>query len=456
MTTVEGKSLEGEVKKLAITIRLLSELLDLRTGNLFFYGPSRHLVFKGEHGTIVAKSYGSVDRYQAELRNLDIFFRIIQARSELFREVTGSDAAYIGIPKIDPTLDMSRLPIEVQNGTRISIFAAVPGQLLYDRILGRMSKFEDYLLAAMQIARIQQEGKIYRDKFNLKDVVRDREAGSEDTTYFLNRFKDVFLRQLITYGGVHIPETVQEEMLLDWKILVAENLVRAHRDGYTGYYFDGNPRNHILSFDGSSIVSFDFEDRVYAPALLGLASLLSFGLCPHLSQEEQKKILDRFLLEIEFVNALKTGARDKASRIAEYIKLREQCCNSDLSEKNSSNFYRFLGDDDEGIGKEFRDGFIRTWPYALLDRNSAWLGHKARFRALAERLIGNEEVRFVMEDPVKQYAIEQRQHLEQILQTLEQQSQAVHIKNGRYAQDAAYRLRNRFQELAAHSYFSQN
>ena len=456
--TKEKECLVGAIRRLA---RTLNALESKPSGHLLFYGPSRHLVVRSDDGTTVAKSYTDQERWRDEIANLKLFLEINESRSKLLQEINSSDTNYIGLPTIDPRLDISRMDVKTQNGTPISIFSAVQGDLLYDKTMKGIATVDDYMLAAIQVARIQEEGKIHREKLGLEDVIR-KKGGEPDTLYFLNRFQNVFLGQLMTYGGINIPAPLQQEMAIDWESLVAESLVRAHNRGYNGYYYDGNPRHHILNSDRRGIVSLDFEYRISLPALLGLASLLSFGLskeaAPYLSKDDQSKILDRALLEIEFVDTLRRGAKDKAERIVKYVAERKVAYDSDLSGEKSDDFYRFLGDGDKGIGKMRREEFLSAWPYALLERHAAWLGHKARYKAVAEFLLQGdlfkeEGIKFETEDPVRQNAIEQRQHLDHMLLALEQ-LQDRHKRNGK--QGAVIGLYNRFKELSTNPYFSQN
>lgn len=459
--TEEKEDLLAGMRRLA---RILNALGNRPGSPLVFYGPSRHIVLRGEDGTI-AKSYkeDGPGKRRDELANIQIFWEIDEMRRRLLEEINSPDPTYMGLPTIDTRLDMSRMGFKPHNGTPISIFTAVPGDLLYDKTFKGTATFEDYLRAAVQIARIQQEGKLFKERLSLEDKVRARGAGERDTSYFVERFAEKFLGQLTEYGEVQIPAAQQQLMKVDWEILVAENLVRAHRKGHTGYYFDGNPKHHIIDTATSAIVSFDFEYRIHVPALLGLASLLSFGLSregkPYLSSEDQSKILDRFLLEIEFVDALHGRARDKAKRMTEYVKNRGEAYGHDLSGPDSDEFYRFQDTlDDKERGAANRRDFLAAWQYALLDRNAAWIGHKARYRAVAEFLLGEnifreEGIKFDITDPIRQNTIEQKQHLEQILAILDQLQKAS-IRNGRTAQDATSRLYDSFNQLASHPYFS--
>ena len=461
--TAEKECLLANIRRLASTLNALES----RSGGpLIFYGPSRHLVVSGQDGTM-AKSYRNHERFNDEIANLVAFGEINDVRGKLLEEINGPDGTYIGLPTINPAFDLSRFDPKSQNGAPlISIYSTITGDSLYDMTIKGTATFEDYIKAAVQIARIQQEGKIHKEKLGLEDVVKKaRTQGEKDTDYFVRRrFQEVFLKQLTEYGEVQIPHPQQQLMSIDWETLVAENLVRTHLRGNNGYYFDGNPRHHIYDGDRRNVVSFDFEYKKYVPALLGLASLLSFGLTkdgnPYLGLEEQTKILDRFLLEIEFANALHGKARDKTKRIAEYIKNRKEVYNSDLSGQDSEEFFRFLDIyDDKERGATERREFLSGWQFALLDRNAAWLGHKARYRAVAEFLLGENlfremGIKFDIEDPVRQNAVEQRMHLDNILSVLDDLQQKTTIKNGRSTQDAAKRLYYNFGELTAHPYFS--
>ena len=447
-------NLEEEIRKVQKTIDLLNVLLDVGPTNVVFYGPSRHLVARSPRGNFIAKSYKDPSRYETEQRNLETFDRINQTRSPVFQEVSGLSQDYLGLPKPTNLLDMGGLEPNEQNGARIRIFTPAQGDLLYDKTLQARATFEDYVGAAVQIARIQQEGTFLKRRLNLRDVVEQKEYDAPDTAYFQNRFKGLFLGQLSGYGHVPLSERLVHDMMLDWEVLVAQNLVRMQKIGYAAFYFDGNPTNHVITPDGR-IVSFDLEDSIMAPLALGVASLVSFGMTkgmqPYLSEKDEARILDRFLLEREFARALKEDARDKARRIVQYTLEMSSAYDANLSGQNGDEFFRFLGDGDKGHGIEYREGFLEAWPYAMLDRNAAWIGHKARFRSLAERLAG--QVKFTTDDPVRQNAIEQRSHMDRIIQILGIIKEAP-IRNGRYANDAADRLQDRFLELASNPYFS--
>ena len=114
------------------------------------------------------------------------------------------------------------------------------------------------------------------------------------------------------------------------------------------------------------------------------------------------------------------------------------------------------GYNDRERGSTYRDDFLAGWPYALLDRSTAWLGHKARYRAITP-LLEEKGISFQIDDPIRQYAAEQRQHIATILGVLEE-LRDTSTRNGRQTQDAAYRLHNRFNEICTNphneAYFS--
>jgi len=254
------ESLEEGVERIMRTLRFLSGSGVTRE-DLVLPGASRHLVVRSQDGTLIAKSYADAARWKAERDNLTKFGSIVNSRQGIFSEVTESDLPYIGLPTIHESVV-----------DRLSSFDLIKGDLLYEKALRGTATFDDFVLAAVQVARIQQEGKINRLILGLEDVVR-RPQG--DQNYFMQRFDEVFRGQLVHHGGIIIPDNMLEEMRRDWNFLVAQNLLKSQYAGHNGYYFDGNPRHHILTADGG-IVSFDFEDKIIVPTLLGNASLLSF------------------------------------------------------------------------------------------------------------------------------------------------------------------------------------
>lgn len=434
------ESLEEGVERILRTMRFLGDSGIVRMDDLVLPGASRHLVVRSTDGTLVAKSYADAVRWRSEKDNLTKFGFIVQSREEMFREITQSDSPYISLPTIHESVV-----------DRLSSFDLIKGNLLYDKVLSGTATFDDFVLAAVQVARIQQEGKINKTYLGLEDVIR-RPQGEQN--YFMQRFEEVFKSQLMRYGEIPIPDNTLEEMRIDWDVLVAQNLTRAQYAGHNGYYFDGNPRHHILPA-GGGIVSFDFEDKLIIPSLLGIASLLSFGLTdqegkPYPAKEQQYQILDRVALELEFVEALRQGAKDRAGRIFNYVKERYDGGVHDLADGDSDEFFRFMGGhNDRERGIKYKEEFLGGWRYALLDRSTAWLGHKARYRAIIP-LLEEKGIKFQMENPEQQYAAEQRQHLSTILDVLADLKDAP-TRNGRQLQDAAYRLHNRFSELFANN-----
>ncbi|MBI2652760.1 hypothetical protein HYX00_04815 [Candidatus Woesearchaeota archaeon] len=457
--TIEEQELVDEARRVGRTIKLINELsgVGVSTGVPVFYGPSRHLVARTEPGSIVAKFYKHGDRRRTELRNLATFNEIKAARTPLYREVNrevgGADVPYLGLPRTDPEiLDLSsESTTKGQNGTAISVWTAIPGEQLYAKMIKGVATFKDFLLVAAQIARIQQEGKNAKERLNLEDVVW---KARPQTTYFLTRFREDYLDPLMRNSGIQIQPSIQDEMTLHWETLVASNLVRAHREGFTGFYYDGNPKNHILDSAQGTVVSFDLEDRVIAPVQLSLASLMSFGVNkdgrPYLSNDDQLKILNRYLLEIEFTNAMIQGAEEKAKRIAKYVSEMHAGGNYDLSSQDE--FFRFMPENSVEKGRERMEKFVATWSYAQLERHLAWLAHKSKFRAVGGILL-SEGFKFEIENPVQQNAIEQREHLNRIIELLGQLKETP-SRNGRYAQVAAGRLYDIFRELAVNPYFS--
>lgn len=460
ITTEEERFLIDGVKRLT---RTLADLLDVAPDEVVVCGPSRHIVVKSGDGKIIAKMYkphegfAASDRLATEQDNLRLFRQINNHRKPLLRDVTGLDADYIGLPEIDTArLDTSRLvrPSDIP----ISMFNVIPGTLLYDLTLQGAHEFRDYLVAAVQIARIQQEGKLDRD-FKLEHIVKDRREHEPPTSYFMRRFRITFLQQLSTYGGINIPQGIQDEMEGEWETLVAQSLLKAHREGHregsTGYYFDGNPKHHIIDPSNRNVVSLDYEDRLLTPSFLGLASLLSFGLGkdgkPLLSEKDQEKIVDRYILEVEFVNALRDNLRDRASRIADHIKRAEETHQYDLVTCQPDEFFRFIGKDgDRDDGLAYRSRYLSMFKFAEIDRQVSWLAHKARYRAIAKALSREGQFRFENPDPVQQNAAEQRQHVRRIMAILEN-IRDLNGKNGRELHNAALGLYNKFASYFADS-----
>lgn len=457
----EERTLRDGIKRLT---RTLADFLDVPMDKVIVVGPSRHIVVKSEDGKVIAKSYrdqdeesSGYDRLLAERQNVVAFGEVNRVRTPTYRKVTGLDSEYLGLPAINTKLlDTSRLVGPVSH-LSIAIFNVIPGQLLYDKTLKGTATFEDYLAAAVQIARIQQEGKSHKD-IKLENIVRDRRAEEQPTSYFMRRFERTFLRQIIRYGDIEMPQTIQDEMAGEWETVVAQNLLKVHQQGFTGYYFDGNPKHHLFGTNGTRVVSIDYEYKRLTPSLLGLASLLHFGLGkdgkPFFEDSAQEKILDRYLLETEFVEALRTSLYDRAGRIADYIK-QADANDHKYSVHNPDEFYRFLGrsaDRDDGVVS--RNRFLAAWKFAVLDRQSSWLAHKARYRAIA-KTFSDEGFQFEHPDPVAQNATEQRQHLQQIKSCLES-IRSLNGKNGRETQNAAMGLCNKIDMYFANNpYFHQ-
>jgi len=462
MRKEEKKALLEEIEIVKRTMDYLGQRYG-SSGDLVLLGPSRHVVVRGGKGIVVAKSYRNTESWLAERNNLCEFIKIVKAREEQLNKITGKDVHYIGLPDVDPSIVDARV-VDLDRGvTPVVVYDAVQGDLLYQKTLRQEASFEDYLSAAVQIARIQQEGKKNKERLGLENVVTDRKEGSPSTDYFMKRFQDIFIDQLIVYSEIKdiIPESHIQEMMIDWENLVARNLVLAHQAGHTGYYFDGSPRHHIIQpREEGSIVSVDYEYKLITPFLLGVASLVSYGLKkngkPYLSQDEEQKILDRTLLEARLVGSLKRGEKDKAKMIIGYIKEREKNYSNELAGKDSIEFYRFIGKGDKGGGEGKRENYVMGWPFALLDRNSAWLGHKARYRAVTE-FFTQQGIKFETPDIIEQNTIEQRNHLEQILAILGRIKENGNgdNRNDKSQKEAAFRLYNKFEELSQRPYFSQ-
>jgi len=440
-----------EMKRIVAAIGALAYLHDTPPQEITLLGPSRHIVMLLPDSSTIAKSYRQSDRMDAEKGNLQFFHDVNARRTQLLKEITDTHEEYLGLPLRDTTIDIPS-SIDTKSGIYpISVFRAVPGDLLYQKTLEGRATFDDYLRAATQVARIQEEGKLQRRELDLEDVVRTVKDPESD--YFTNRFRDTFLGQLTTYGNVNLPTDVHEEMAKNWRHLVAQNLLNAHRRGLAGYYLDGNPKHHIIA-PNDGMTTFDFEYSLYKPNLLGLASLVSFGLTKEgnsfLNPEQQQKVIDRFLLEMKFTDAMSREARDLAQRIHRYtseVSLPEN--GYDLSGKDPEQFFRFLGDNDAGHGRERREDYLSVWPFALLERNAAWTGHKARYRAIAEALM-EQGYKFENPDVVGQNAAEQRVHLQQISSILDT---IMHTPARNGTQAAAHSLFNRFRELTDKPYF---
>ena len=473
LTKSENLSLAEEAKAFLILMWALNLIQSKMPSRFVSYGPSRHLVIRTEDNSFAGKAYSSPQRYSDDAHNIAGFHKINRERSRLLREITNSDLPYIGLPDYET---------DVLGGIPVRTFKPIQGELLYYKTIAGTATLEDYIKAAVQITRIQEEGKIHRRRLKLEDVVRSRQAGQPD--YFTGRFKDVFFGQLLEFSGIQLSALEQEIMMRNWQVSVAPHLIRAHYNGFNGYYFDGNPRHSIFT-PGEGIVSIDFEYKIIVPFLLGLANLMSSGLTtdgkPYISPPDQIKILDRALLEIEFVRALKSGFKDKAARIHRYISERYESGTYDLSGEESDDFYRFVGRDDKGFGIEQRERFLAAWPYALLDRNAAWIGHKARYisfvheleeakfgfrdqlkQILAQSNHDSSEIvgmlgdtKFELSNPIQQYAAEQRQHLGQIVDILWQLYESSPNRDSkRYT--PLIMLYNAFNKLQQNSYFTKN
>lgn len=464
-------SLAEEAKAFLVLMWAFNLIRTEKPSKFVSYGPSRHMVIRTEDNSFAGKAYSSRERYLDEAHNIANFHRIAQERGRLFKEITGSDLPYIGLPDYE---------ISMLGGIPVHTFTPIQGELLYDKTINGTATLEDYIKAAVQITRVQEEGKIHRRKLRLEDVVRSRQGKQPD--YFTERFQDVFLGQFLGFSGIQLSPLEQEIMVGNWQISVVPHLIRAHHDGFNGYYFDGSPRHHILTPNGD-ITSIDFEYKITTPFLFGLANLMSSGLTkdgkPYLSPDDQIKILDRVLLETEFVDALKRGYKDKATRIYNYISERYKEGNYDLTREESDDFFRFIGKQDKGFGIKHRERFLAAWPYALLDRNAAWVGHKARYISFANELenanfgmlgviqrfeaeknhdfgqiLGMlKDTKFELSNPVQQYAAEQRQHLGQILDILWQLYESFPERD--YKRRAPIiTLYNSFTELQQNSYFN--
>lgn len=447
----EEEDLEKRVKRAERLIRVIDELKG-GSGDLVLYGVSRHLVARNRDGTFVGKSYLSMDHWKSEQENLRIFGEINHTRTASFRRTTDSDLPYLGLPDIGMSFENEDFP-------PFYITPAVRGTLLHDKIRDGTATLEHFALAIVQLARIMQEGKNNSDRLRLVDIVRDRD-------YFMERFDQVFLGRLINYGhdaGLKISEQHQEEMRAHWRTLVAQPLHYAHSKGHYGFYSDGQPRHHIISPDGKFSVILDHEYKILTPTLLGVASLLFPGTTrkdgsQYLTPDEQQYLLDRFLLELEFVESLKPRERteERARRIHRYVAEAYASRNYDLADVDLNQFLRFLnGRDDEGIGRNYRRDFLRGWLPAVLDRSSAWVGHNARYRKIVQDM-GRLDVNFEEEEPERQYAREQRQHMMDMLNTLERMKEMLPANAGNGAYSAIVGLRGRLTDILEinHNYFN--
>lgn len=438
----------GETVQRVLEVReLAGNFFKVPVEDLLVLPPSRHVVIMSPDGTIM-KSYNGIESLRAEQHNLNNLHGINDFRRDMYRNVTGvQDAEYLGLPFFDDSVQI-RVPQETSLERPISVFVKEHGELLYNKMLEGKAKFEDFVSAAIQIARIQQEGWFRRRALGLENVVKDG-----NPAYFNERFSTAFLGQLTYHGQVGIPDSVQQEMMDHWGSLVASALVDTKSPGYrSGFYFDGAPRHHI--FKNGRDVSIDYEYKLAVPAFLGLASLVSFGVTknkkPYLAEEDILRILDRFVLEMEFTRALKEEKEDLAREIFKYMQKRYQAGNYDLLGERADAFYKFLGEGDLGTGKSRREGYVATFELCQLERQAMWIGHKARQRELA-RLLSKEKINFEMDDPVNQLRAEQAQHLYLALSIFDR-IQDRSSTNGHRA--AARSLYNRFNEIAKEPYFS--
>jgi len=445
--------LDLEVERLMRTLSYLTGEGIISEDDIILPGASRHLVVRTADGSIIAKSFRDRARYDAERGALAAFNSVNVDRSELYREVTGSELPYIGLP-LSGREPHDSTQLEAHNLPRLTVFNPVEGDLLYAKQIAGEATVDDFVRAAVQVARLQQEGRGKRRTLDLEDILK------REKPYFMERFDDIFIGQLERYADLELPQGMVDDMRGDWQLLVADSLNAAHRV-LNGYYFDGNPRHHILTPEGG-IVSFDFEDRIIVPSILSYASLLSFGVNkddkPYLSAAQQTNILDRVLLEVEFADALKNRAKDRATQIFKYIG-----DHGDLdftSGRRTDTFYRFLTPhNDRELGANYRNDFMAAWPFATLDRATAWIAHKARYLAVGEGL-KEKRPAIKFEIPAAQLAQEQRGHLDHIVFTLDHLSQngapisSVRTNGDRDLRNAAGRLYNRFTEISAMPYFS--
>lgn len=446
----DAEDLGEAVQRVLETREIAGKIFGVPVEEIEVLPPSRHTVVRSPDGKFL-KAYTHIKPLTNEQDNLTAFHDINNARRDMFGRVykaaTKSEdkVEYIGLPFLSDLDIRTRLPEGTKLGMNISIFASEPGELLYDRMLKRKATFEDFINAAIQIARIQQEGWIKKRALGLENI-------ANDTGYFDERFRKVFLGQLIHFseGKVDIPGEIREEMTGHWTSLVSQNLVAKNPHYRGGFYYDGAPRHHIFGPDGN-IVSLDFEYKLNVPAFLGLASLVSFGVAKngksYLTEEEAMRIIDRFALEMRNVEALKEEKEDLAYDMLKYVHKRYQAGNHDLT---GDTFYRFLGEGDLGTGRARRDEYIRAFKFAQLERQAMWIGHKARQRKLGE-LLAKEKISYGIQDP-SQFGREQAQHLRLALGILEK----LHTdpsSNGIKA--AALSLYNRFTEyLANNPYFN--
>lgn len=410
------------IEQLLPIINMVNSFEGQESSTINLYRVSRHLVAESASGNIAVKFYigkegRDKERFETEIRNLLGFSKINESRKRIMEEITGSEE-YIGLPQFNKELaDMTRLYVKDQNiMPYVSFLVAIKGDPLYKKIKDGIATFRNYYDAAIQIGRINTEGLLSKEMFALRDVVGNRKVSEPSTIYFSSGFSDVFLGKLTSYGGISIPQNVQADMISDFEILVGSSLVNLNYK-LRGFYFDGNSTNLILD-SNDKVVNIDPENNIIVPFPVGLASLFTFGFTkegkPYLSEEEEIKILDRYLLETVFVNALWGKDKRKAEKIYEYIEERNASYDYSLTGQNSDELYKLLGDNNIKQGIKLREEFLAGWQYAKLYRAIIWLGHTFQFRERAERLSEIDFIRFKYGDPLKQNMVDQRELLYQI------------------------------------------
>jgi len=410
--------------------------------------PSRNIVIRSPSGLFL-KSYGSPESFDAERDNLVEFHTINNARSKAQNDnIPGiEDDQYIRIPFINPNLDnTSRIEDRSDIKRPISVFQSLPGELLYDRMLRGAADFTDMAAAVVQIARIQEEGKFRRRALNLEDVTKDSN-GKDSPDHFMNRFEGIFLGRIS--GKLGISDSLYNQMTESWRTLVAQYLSNSNSPSFiNSFYFDGAPVHHVLDAQGK-LHSLDFEQKIIAPTFFGLANLLHFGVTdvngsPMLSQDDLINLVDRFLFEMAYVADMKDEKYKSAARKFKFVSERYKSKAYELYKgTNSVEFYRAIGDGDEGVGKQWREKIYAALPISVIERQAIWIGHKDRYIDVANRL----------DKPGEQYKSEQRVHLDNILANLRLLEGDPTIKNG--TKLAVLSLYSAFEELGKHDYFTQ-
>ena len=432
-------------------VRLSQAMRALYTGPhadeiLTLMAPSRHAVLRGQKSGLMGKLYLDPLAMNYELGNLSFLSRINKERTAVLKNANISNDDYIGLPTIVQTPDHSGT--DMRYISPIRLFSAAPGDSLYNKTLEGLATFEDYINAAVQVVRIQVEA---RSQVRYNSIKKQGET--LESNYFVKRFTDS-VDALMRYGKITMRDTFKQEMVSDWYSLVVQKLMRVP-NFFTGYYFDGNPRHHIIDDGERKIVSIDFEYKHGGvPLLIGISNLLSFGVSPDKTADFEDgaitKIFDRILLEMEFIDSLQNNYFRKAKEIQDYIIRRREKNDNDLSGNDSDSFYKWMGSKmDIDAGKTHKQDFMHLWPYAKLQRAVEWAAHKTNYNRIYSSLIENKEqlqqegVMLGFKDPIAQNLIEQKYHLDAIVGTLDYLRSTQ--KNG--SGETARRLLNRFNEI---------